>query len=254
MLGWFVFHFQWWMALILSCLVSFSLSDFDSDNMEMEFGKFLFYTFPQIVFFGCIYLNVDHFESVSLWISPSRLRRRSASQSAFCPLIVLVPSVRRDGHLWPGAGQQYPQEALSGEVQHRHLQDMHKNHFGVKLTNVFHFKTRVFLCAGPSVLLFPPSRGSALLWSRCRSWRCWAITCWRTSVWSEATRAGFSSHPFSRARWRRRWGYAKATTSCWYVACWQLGLNSHWLCGNNSFINTMNLFVFLARSPHDLNL
>ena len=131
---------------------------------------------------------------------------------------------------------------------------MHKNHFGIKLANVFHCKTPIFLCADPSVRLFPPSRGSALLWSRCRSWRCWAITCWRTSVWSEATRAGFSSHLFSRARWRRRWGYAKATTSCWYVACWQLGLNSHWLCGNKSFLNTMNLFVFLARSPHDLNL
>lgn len=33
---------------IVSCLDSFSLSDFDSDNMEMEFGKVYFDTLPKL--------------------------------------------------------------------------------------------------------------------------------------------------------------------------------------------------------------
>lgn len=120
---------------IVWCWVSFSPLDFDSDNME--FGKVYFNTLSKIVLMTCLTVFIfclPFFKWISLPVCPF-LRGRSKLWSTFSPLILLVPSVRRNGHLRPGAGQQYLQEALSGEVHYRHsCTQIHKSYAHLKNT------------------------------------------------------------------------------------------------------------------------
>lgn len=151
---------------MLSCLVSFSLLGLDSDYADMEFGKEYFYTLTKnrkVVFFGCSFLSAYMF--ITLFIDLSIccfLRGGGPARPTLCPLVLLVPSVRGDGQLRPGASQQYLQETLSGEVQGRHPHPQVKSsfpivHCGTSSCDLF------FLHAGLFVRLCPPSRGSALL-------------------------------------------------------------------------------------------
>lgn len=205
----------------LICFVCFSISDFDSDNMEMELGNALF---KHLLFVIWDTMFTFSWPGFSFW----RKKKwsiyfysflRGWAWSSLCALIFLFPSVWRNGHLWPGAGQQHLQETLFGEVQHvRWCRNAHRNKSEkwCWLTNTFCFVS-LRARAGRSARLFPPSPDSAGPWSRCRSCHCKATTCWRTSGWSVATTAGSSSRMSSLGPTQRRRGYERATTSCLYV-------------------------------------
>lgn len=90
-----------------SARVSFSLSDLDSDNMEMDYGKTSSTSRPW-----------QHLEWFGPCLMPPLLphRGRGPARPPLRPLFVLVPPVGGAGGLRPGAGQQHLQEAVSGEA------------------------------------------------------------------------------------------------------------------------------------------
>lgn len=143
-------------------------------------------------------------------------RGRGTAGPLLCPLLFLLPSVRRGRHLRPGAGQQHLQKILSGKACVTCVTYTACTWLAVKrsfsLLNGF---VEICLCAGPFVRPCPPSRGSALPWNRCRICRCWATTCWGISSWLGATTAGFSSHLSSRVLSLRRRGFERATIYSW---------------------------------------
>lgn len=89
------------------CFASFSILDFDSDNIETEFGKFCF-----------------RFFTLARQISPSCmvnlcfvLRGGITAGPAVHPLVFIVLPVGRDGHVRHGAVQQDLEQDVAGEVR-----------------------------------------------------------------------------------------------------------------------------------------
>lgn len=134
---------------MVSCLVSFSLLDFDSDNADMEFGKEYFYTLTKNLKVNWLFLfSVYIFSTLFIGLSICCfLRGGGTARPTLCPLVLLIPSVRGDGQLRPGASQQYLQETLSGEVQgrHSHAQDSLSSQ-AFLLCTVAHLHVIFFFC------------------------------------------------------------------------------------------------------------